>query len=85
MDFHFTVTNRTGGGPALPFRVRPSRALPVGAPLTHDAPQQVTLVWHDPPADTGAQPALVNNLDLAVITPCACPAPLPFFRVAPLC
>ncbi|MEZ6242689.1 MAG: S8 family serine peptidase [Phycisphaerales bacterium] len=30
---------------------------------------RVTLVWHDPPAAMGANPAAVNNLDLEVVTP----------------
>jgi len=30
---------------------------------------RVTLVWHDPPAALGANPAAVNNLDLEVVTP----------------
>jgi len=37
--------------------------------LTTNAPLRVTLVWTDPPAAAGADVALVNDLDLEVISP----------------
>lgn len=35
----------------------------------HDAPFKATLAWVDPPASSGANPALVNDLDLLVKDP----------------
>ncbi len=43
----------------MPFRVADGVSLPLS----------ITLVWTDAPATPGANPALVNNLDLKLVTP----------------